>query len=245
MDHLAYHAQIRQLFTEAVTGPENRLDLARAALLIASEEYPGLDSLRYVAKLEAMAAAVRAAVTTTDDPALKIEYLNTYLFEERGFHGNAEEYYDPRNSFLNDVLDRGLGIPITLSVIYMEVGRRVGVPLQGIGMPGHFIMKYADPEEDIYIDPFNKGRMLSREACEELIHQLYGEPVAFQEAFLAPVSKKQILSRILMNLKAIYLHTKDYLKALSVVERLLIIQPNAEQEMKERAALRNLIQMLN
>jgi regulator of sirC expression with transglutaminase-like and TPR domain len=246
MDHLAYQAQIRQLFIKAVTGPENRLDLARAALLIASEEYPGLDSLRYIAKLEVMAAAVRPAVTTTDDPTLKIEYLNAYLFEERGFRGNAEEYYDPRNSFLNDVVDRRLGIPITLSIIYMEVGRRVGMPLQGVGMPGHFIMKYAEPEEEnIYIDPFNKGRILSRQACEELIQQLYGEPVPFQETFLAPVSKKQILARVLMNLKAIYIHTKDYLKALSVVERLLIIQPDAEQEMKDRAALRNLIRMLN
>jgi regulator of sirC expression with transglutaminase-like and TPR domain len=245
MDYLAYQAQIRQLFIEAVTGPENRLDLARAALLIASEQYPGLDILRYVAKLEVMAAAVRPAVTTTDDPTLKIEYLNAYLFEERGFRGNAEEYYDPRNSFLNDVVDRGLGIPITLSILYMEVGRRVGMPLQGVGMPGHFIMKYAEPEEDIYIDPFNRGRMLSRQACEELIQQLYGEPVPFHETFLAPVSKKQILARMLMNLKAIYIQTKDYLKALSVVERLLIIQPDAEQDMKDRAALRNLIRMLN
>ena len=171
MDHLAYQAQIRQLFTEAVTGPENRLDLGRAALLIASEEYPGLDILRYVAKLEVMAAAVRPGVTTTDDPTLKIEHLNAYLFEERGFRGNSQEYYDPRNSFLNDVLDRRLGIPITLSIVYMEVGRRVGMPLQGVGMPGHFIMKYADSEEDIYIDPFNKGRILSREACEELIQE--------------------------------------------------------------------------
>jgi len=245
MDYLAYQAQIRQLFIEAVTGPENRLDLARVALLIASEQYPGLDILRYVAKLEVMAAAVRPAVTTTDDPTLKIEYLNAYLFEERGLRGNAEEYYDPRNSFLNDVVDRGLGIPITLSIVYMEVGRRVGMPLQGVGMPGHFIMKYAEPEEDIYIDPFNRGRMLSRQACEELIQQLYGEPVPFHETFLAPVSKKQILARMLMNLKAIYIQTKDYLKALSVVERLLIIQPDAEQEMKDRAALRNLIRMLN
>jgi regulator of sirC expression with transglutaminase-like and TPR domain len=245
MEYLAYQAQIRQLFTEAVTGPESRFDLARAALLIACEEYPGLDSLRYIAKLEVMAAAVRPAVTTTDDPALKIEYLNAYLFDERGFRGNAEEYYDPRNSFLNDVVDRGLGIPITLSIVYMEVGRRVGMPLQGVGMPGHFIMKYAEPAEDIYIDAFNRGRMLSRQACEQLVQQLYGEAVPFQESFLAPVSKKQILARVLMNLKAIYIHTKEHLKSLSVVERLLIIQPDAEQELKDRAALRHLIQMLN
>jgi regulator of sirC expression with transglutaminase-like and TPR domain len=245
MNHLAYQAQIRQLFTEAVTGSENRLDLARAALLIASEQYPGLDILRYVAKLEVMAAAVRPGVTTAEDPVQKIEHLNTYLFEERGLRGNSQEYYDPRNSFLNDVLDRRMGIPITVSLVYMEVGRRVGMTLQGVGMPGHFIVKYVEAGQDIYIDPFNKGRILSREACEELIQQVYGEPVPLQETFLATVTKKQLLARLLMNLKAIYMHTKDYLKALSVVERLLIIQPDAEQEVKDRAALRNLIGMLN
>jgi regulator of sirC expression with transglutaminase-like and TPR domain len=245
MEHLAYQAHSRQLFTEAVTGPENRLDLGRAALLIASEEYPGLDILRYVARLEAMAAAVRPRVGTTDDPREKIDSLNTYLFEERGFRGNTQQYYDPRNSFLNDVIDRKLGIPITISVVYMEVGRRVEMPLQGVGMPGHFIVKYADAEEDIFIDPFNQGRVLSRQACAELIREMYSEPVPFQEAFLAPVTKKQIIARILMNLKAIYLHTTDHRKALSVVERLLLIQPDAEQEVKDRAALRNLIGMLN
>jgi regulator of sirC expression with transglutaminase-like and TPR domain len=245
MDHLAYQVQIRQLFVEAMSGTDNRLDLGRASLLIAGEEYPGLDILRYVAKLEAMAAAVRPGVLTTDDPIAKIEHLNRYLFEERGFRGNSQEYYDPRNSFLNEVLDRRLGIPITLSVVYMEVGRRVGMPLQGIGMPGHFIMTYAEAEEELYIDPFNAGRILSRAACEELLQDVYGEAVPFQETFLAPVSKKQILSRMLMNLKAIYLHTKDYLKALSVVERQLIVQPDSEQDLKDRAALRNLIGMLN
>jgi regulator of sirC expression with transglutaminase-like and TPR domain len=192
-----------------------------------------------------MAAAVRTTVTTTDDPTLKIACLNAYLFDERGFRGNADEYYDPRNSFLNDVMDRRLGIPITLSIIYMEVGRRVGMPLQGIGMPGHFLMKYAEPGTDIYIDAFNRGRILSRRGCEELVQELYGEPVALQESFLAPVTKKQILARVLMNLKAIYIRTKEHLKALSVIERLLIIQPGLEQEIKDRAALRNLIGMLN
>jgi regulator of sirC expression with transglutaminase-like and TPR domain len=245
MDYLADQTNSRQLFAEMVQGPEHRIDLARAALLIASEEYPGLDILRYVAKLEAMAAAVRARTAGTEDPLAKIAQLNRYLFGERGFQGNAEDYYDPRNSFLNEVIDRRLGIPITVSVIYIEVARRIGLPLQGVGMPGHFIVKHPGPEEDIYIDPFNRGRLLSREACEELVQQIYGEPVPFQETFLATVSKKQILSRLLSNLKAIYIQRQQYLKALSVVERLLLIDADAEQELKDRAALRNLIGMLN
>jgi regulator of sirC expression with transglutaminase-like and TPR domain len=245
MDYLADQANSRQLFTDMVQGPENRIDLARAALLVASEEYPGLDILRYVAKLEAMAAAVRGPIADAEDPRTKIDHLNLYLFAERGFRGNAQDYYDPRNSFLNEVIDRQLGIPITISVVYIEVARRIGLPLQGVGMPGHFIVKHTGPEEDIYIDPFNKGRILSREACEELIQQIYGEPVPFQEAFLAAVTKKQILARLLSNLKAIYMQRKQYLKALSVVERLLLINADAEQELKDRGALRNLIGMLN
>lgn len=245
MEHMAYHAVSRRLFTEMVTGPEDRIDLGRAALVIASEEYPGLDILRYVAKLEAMAAAVRARLIDGQDPLTKIRCLNAYLFGERGFRGNSDSYYDPRNSFLNAVLDRGLGIPITLSVVYMEVGRRIEFPLQGVGMPGHFIVKPVGLEDEIYIDPFNAGRVLSREDCQELVQEMYGEQVPFHATFLEPVTKKHILTRILSNLKALYVQTRQYLKALSVVERLLLIQPTAEQEVKDRAALRNLVSMLN
>jgi len=245
MEQMAYLAVSRRLFTELVAGPEDRIDLGRAALVIASEEYPGLDMLRYVAKLEAMAAAVRARLTDTQEPLSTIQCLNAYLFGERGLRGNSNAYYDPRNSFLNAVLDRGLGIPITLSVVYMEVGRRIQFPLQGVGMPGHFIVKPVGLEEEIYIDPFNAGRVLSREACEELVQEMYGGQVPFDATFLEPVTKKQILARILSNLKAIYVQTQQYLKALSVVERLLLVQPGAEQEARDRAALRNLVSMLN
>ena len=245
MDHLAFQANARQLFADMVQGSEADIDLGKAALLIASEAYPGLDLLRYVAKLEAMAAAVRPQIAAAEDGLGKIEALNAYLFQELGFRGNPQQYYDVRNSFLNEVLDRKLGIPITISVVYIEVGRRAGMSLHGVGMPGHFIVRYDSPDDVMFIDPFNRGRILSRTACEELIQQIYGEPVPFQETFLATVTAKQLLSRMLGNLKAIYLQEKDYLKALSVVERLLLIQPRAEQELKDRAALRNLIGMLN
>jgi len=245
MDHLAYQAVSRQLFADMVTGPEERVDLGRAALLMAGEAYPGLDILRYVARLEAMAAAVRPRLADAEHVRTKVAHLNTYLFEEQGFQGNANEYYDPRNSFLNEVIDRKLGIPITLSVVYMEVGRRLGLTLQGVGMPGHFLVKHTGPAGYIYLDPFNRGRILSRQACEELFQQFYGEQAPFQGTFLAPVTKKQVLARLLSNLKAIYLQTKDYLKALAVVERLLLLQPTSEQDTKDRAVLRNLVGMLN
>src|ERR687887_666743 len=161
MDHLAYQANARQLFTEMVQGPEPRIDLGRAALLIASEEYPGLDVLRYVAKLEAMAAAMRRRAFRAAEPMAKIERLNVYLFDELGFRGNSQDYYDPRNSFLNEVLDRRLGIPITLSVVYLEVAARVGLAVQGVGFPGHFLVKHVAGERAIFIDPFNRGELLS------------------------------------------------------------------------------------
>jgi regulator of sirC expression with transglutaminase-like and TPR domain len=245
MEHLPFLTNARELFTEMLQGAEDAIDLGKAALLIASEEYPGLDLLRYVAKLEAMAATVRPQIAAANDAPGRIEALNAYLFETQRFRGNAREYYDPRNSFLNEVLDRKVGIPITISVVYVEVGRRTGMRLRGVGMPGHFIVKYEDPDEQMFIDPFNGGHILSRAACEELIQQIYGEPVPFQETFLAAVTPKQLLARMLHNLKAIYLHEKQYLKALSAVERLLLIQPGAEPELKDRAALRNLIGMLN
>jgi regulator of sirC expression with transglutaminase-like and TPR domain len=245
MDHLAFQANARQLFADMVQGAEEDIDLGKAALLIASEEYPGLDLLRYLARLEAMAAAVRPQIAAAEDAQQKIEALNAYLFQEQRLRGNTQEYYDPRNSFLNEVLDRKLGIPITIAVVYIEVGRRAGMPLQGVGMPGHFIVKYDGSEAEIFIDPFHGGRILSRAGCEELIQQIYGEPVPFQETFLATVTPKQLLSRMLQNLKTIYLQGKRYLKALSVVERLLLLQPDAEQELKDRVALRNLVGMLN
>jgi regulator of sirC expression with transglutaminase-like and TPR domain len=244
MDDMAYQATARGRFIEMVRGSEARIDLGRAALLVASEEYPGLDMLRYVAKLEAMAAAARRRLAAAEDPLVKIQRLSTYLFEERGFRGNADAYYDPRNSFLNEVLDRRVGIPITLSIVYMEVGRRVDIPLQGVGMPGHFILQYMG-SDDVYIDPFNGGRVLSRTACQELVQEMYSGQLPFEDTFLEPVTKKQMLARVLLNLKAIYVHRKSYVKALSVVVRLLLIQPEAEQEIKDRVALRNLIGMLN
>lgn len=244
MDKLAYQATARRRFTEMVRGPEARIDLGRAALLIASEEYPGLDILRYVAKLEVMAAAVRPRLADVEEPLVKIQRLSTYLFKERGFRGNTDQYYDPRNSFLHAVLVRKLGIPITLSIVYMEVGRRVELPCEGVGMPGHFLVKHVGVD-DVYVDPFNGGRILSREACQALLQELYSGQLTFQDSFLDPLTKKQILARMLQNLKAIYVQAKDYPRALSAVERLLLIQPGAEQEEKDRAALRNLVGMLN
>ena len=224
-------------FARLVSRPETAIDLAEAALLIAKEEYPTLEVGRYLSSLDAMAAEIRDRVGCAEDPHRLISGLGDYLFREQGFRGNADDYYDPRNSFLNDVLDRRTGIPITLSTLYMEVGRRLGVRLHGVGMPGHFLVKYVGPDEEIVIDPFNGGAIVSSADCQRILDRTYKGKLAFEPRFLAALGTRQILVRMLNNLKAIYFNTQAYAKALSVVERLLILEPEAPTGIRDRGLL--------
>jgi regulator of sirC expression with transglutaminase-like and TPR domain len=227
----------RQRFAGLVSRPETAIDLAEAALVIAQEEYPKLEVAHYLSCLDGMGAEVRARVGSVEDPHRLIAALGDYLFREQGFHGNSDDYYDPRNSFLNDVLDRRIGIPITLSAVYMEVGRRLGLRLHGVGMPGHFLVKYVGADEEILIDPFNGGALLSHADCQRILDRIYQGKVAFEPRFLAAVGTRQILSRMLNNLKATYFKKQDFAKALSVVERLLIIEPGSATEVRDRGLL--------
>jgi regulator of sirC expression with transglutaminase-like and TPR domain len=227
----------RQTLARLLQGPEGALDLAVGALLIAQEEYPELDVGQYLARLDAMAGQIAARLVPGSSPREVIAGLNRYLFEELGFHGNADRYYDPRNSFLNEVLDRRTGIPITLSTVYMELGRRLEFPLLGVGFPGHFLVKYASGGTEIILDPFHRGTILSHEACAERLRRMYGDRIAFEASLLLPVGPRQILGRMLTNLKAIYLQSHQYAKALAAVERLLLLAPDAPQELKARAVL--------
>jgi regulator of sirC expression with transglutaminase-like and TPR domain len=224
----------RQLFTEMVRRPEEEIDLDRAALLIAKEEYPALEVEEYLRRLDRMAQEVRRRLEGIRDPLGVIQTMNRYLFEEEGFTGNTEHYYDPRNSFLNEVLDRKTGIPILLSLLYMEIGRRIEFPIFGVGFPGHFLVKSPSEHGEILIDPFNKGAILSYTDCQARLDQIYGGTVRFQEQFLAKATKKQILTRILQNLKGIYIREQNYPKAFSAIERILLINPNHPQEIRDR-----------
>ncbi len=227
----------RQRFAGLVSRPESAIDLAEAALVIAQEEYPQLEVARYLCCLDEMGADVLARVGPTEDPHRLIAGLGDYLFREQGFHGNTDDYYDARNSLLNDVLDRRTGIPITLSTVYMEVGQRLGLRLHGVGMPGHFLVKYLGPDEEIVIDPFNGGALLSHADCQRLLDKIYQGKVAFEPRFLAIVGTRQILTRMLNNLKAIYFKKQELAKALSVVERLLILEPGTATEVRDRGLL--------
>jgi len=225
----------RDMLQKMMQQPDEQISLARAALVVAAGEYPDLDPAKYIQRLDAMAAAIGERITGEMDFMHVIERLNQYLFEEEGFVGNAQDYYDPRNSFLNDVMDRKTGIPITLSTVYLEIAERLKMPLVGVGLPGHFLVKH--PYFDILIDPYSKGRILSEEDCRQQMNDLMGDSVPFDKCYLEAVSKRHIIGRMLNNLRSIYMNARQFPKALLITEMALVIQPDAPHEWKHRAAL--------
>ncbi len=226
-------AESRERLSELSGLSEEHLDLGKAALLIAKEEYPDLDVPCYVDRLDALADRFQRRASSD----CGVLALNTYLFGEAGFAGNTESYYDPRNSFLNEVLDRRLGIPITLATLYMEIARRVGVRVEGIGLPGHFLLRYAGPEGTFYIDAFNRGEFLSEDDCRLRFREVNDRDLRFRPEFLQAVTKRQMLTRMLCNLKGIYIQAGDWCRAVSATERILLLNPEASGEMRDRGLL--------
>jgi regulator of sirC expression with transglutaminase-like and TPR domain len=222
-------------------GPEvedEKIDLIRAALMIARGEYPDLDIETYAGRVEELARRV-AALAPDLHPQGTLSALKHVLFEELKLRGNREDYYDPRNSFLNDVLDRGLGIPITLSIVYMEVARRVGLHLFGVGLPGHFLLKrYNEDGQEMLIDCFNRGDVVSRQDCQSKLDEIYSGEMKMRPEFLHPISRRQILMRMLNNLKTVYLSTRNFRKALAIADLILVIYPRSAEDVKQRALLR-------
>ncbi len=224
-------------FREAIDCPEDQIDLGRAALAIARQEYPDLKIDDYLSQLDGLGQVVELRIGDERNPYRIIAALNTVLFKELGFQGNRSEYYDPKNSFLNDVITRKKGIPISLSVVYMEVARRVGLSLEGIGFPGHFLVKYDDGDVEILIDVFNGGEIRAREDLDRMLQQLYRGQVSYQPGFVAALGKRDILRRMLNNLKWIYLERGEPLKTLSVLDQLVILDPSAASEIRDRGLL--------
>ena len=220
-------------FAELTGRPDGRVDLARAALAIARWEYPGLAVDAYLERLDALARGVDGARRSTD-PVGRLHRLREYLFVEQGFAGNREDYYDPRNSFLNDVLDRRQGIPITLSLVLMEVGKRLGLAVEGIGLPGHFIVGARLDDSQILLDPFNAGALLTPEACEKLVGRALGRKVALKPENFAAVTRRQFLGRMLANLKGIYWQREAWDRVVGVIDRLLVLDPKAAGEWRDR-----------
>ncbi|HEX9016311.1 MAG TPA: transglutaminase-like domain-containing protein [Chloroflexota bacterium] len=228
----------RQEFETLVRRPDADIDLAAASLLIARHEYPELKIPSYLHRIDEMAATVMDLIGSERHPITVAGGLSRYLFCDLGLSGAVEEYFDPRASYLSDVIDRGRGIPITLSVLYMEVARRAGFKVDGVGLPGHFVVKHPHPTGDVFVDPFNRGLVLSSEQCAEKVREIYDGAVEFQPCMLGAVTKRQILSRSVHNLKTIYAASREPRKALQMVELLLVIAPWDLDEIRDRGLLR-------
>ncbi len=222
-------------FRQAVDRGEDKIDLGRAALTIALSDYPDLDIAAYLARMDQLAVEVTQRCDGSGEVYNSIAALNYVLYERHGFRGNNADYYDPKNSFLNEVIERKTGIPITLSILYMEVARRVGLSLSGVGFPGHFLVKHAQNGAEIVIDPFQQGVIQSREALTRMLGGLYGGAVELQDEYLNPASSKEILRRMLGNLKGIYAKSNDLIKLLSVLDQAIILEPGAAGEVRDRA----------
>lgn len=216
--------------------------LVPAALAIAGVEYPALDGGPYLQRLERMAEAAAGRLRRYDGaPAsTRIATLNAYLYEELGFSGNREHYDDPRNSFLNEVLDRRLGIPISLAVVYLEIGRGAGLRLEGVNFPGHFLVRSpagAGEMEDLIVDPFHAGAILSEVDCRHLLRQHLGEEAAFDHGLLATATRQHIVVRMLVNLKRLYVRMRSFPQARAIADLLLAVDPSALSELRDRGLL--------
>lgn len=212
--------------------PEERMDVLTGTLLVAKDEYPGLDVAREHARVDAIAAPLgRLEGYGAEEQAAR---LAAHLFSTLGFRGNTDEYYDPRNSFMNDVLDRKLGIPITLSVLYVEVARRAGVVANGIGFPGHFLARIETGlPEPLVVDPFSAGRAVGRPTLESMLP----EGMRLDRSALAPASPRSIVQRMLANLKAIYATRGELARLLVVLSRLLELDPELADDRRDRGLI--------
>ncbi|HZD05481.1 MAG TPA: transglutaminase-like domain-containing protein [Longimicrobiales bacterium] len=227
----------RQLFVEEARRPEEDLDLARAALLVAREEYPQLPVERYLGRLDQLAEEVKDRLDEETAPPVVLQEVRRTLFDRHGLRGNKEAYYDPRNSFLNDVLDRGLGIPLTLGIILLEVGWRLGLPLEGVDFPHHFLVRFRGDALNLLVDAFDGGRTRFHDEAQGLLDRVYGGTVRLREDFLRTASRRDMLVRMLRNLKGIYINARDDRRALGAVERILLLRPDLPSERRTRGML--------
>ena len=227
----------RQEFTREVDRPQGEVDLARAALLVAREEYPQLPVERYLGRLDQLAEEVKDRLDNETAPPVVLQELVATLYHRNGFRGNRKAYYDPRNSFLSDVLDRRTGIPLTLGMVVLEVGWRLGLPLEGVNFPGHFLVRLRGEGLNLLLDPFDRGRIRFEDQAQELLDRVYGGMVRVRDDFLRSASRRDMLVRLLTNLKGVYVNVHDHRRALAAVERILIIHPTAPAEIRDRGTL--------
>lgn len=227
----------RQFFYQEIHQPDDQISLERAALYLALEEYPELDVEAYLNALDTMAMEVEERLPAEPYPLRILQTINRYLYDDLGFKGNTEDYYSPRNSFLNDVIDRRTGIPITLSLIYLAIAKRIDFPMVGIGMPGHFLIRPAVADMEIFVDAFNQGEILFPQDCKDRLAQLFGQSFELQPSFLQVVTPRQFLARMLTNLKVIHLEQGNLEKSLAAIERILLLFPDSAIDLRDRGIL--------
>jgi len=224
---------------QVLSGPEEAIDLAEAALLIATHAYPDLDVAHHLARIEVLAKTLESRIQPDSGPSQRILALNQYLFAELGFTANEKDYYDPRNSCLNEVLDRRVGIPITLSLLYMEIGARIGLPLEGVSFPGHFLVKCALPEGTVVLDPYAGGVSLGAADLQKRLRDVRGDEdsSAIVASVLSAAGKKEIVLRLLRNLKAIYLRSQQFDRALPILDWIIATVPDQPPELRDRGMI--------
>lgn len=224
-----------KLLSNMVGQADEDIDLAKAALYISSQEYPDLDVDYYVGMLDALASEADQYIGQRQDLRSGIQLLSRYLFDVQKFRGNDGDYSDPLNSYLNEVLDRRTGIPITLSLVYMEVASRLGMVFEGIGLPGHFVIRTGPLEDELYVDAFNGGATLTRGDCERMVNDLFQGKIEFTEEHLRPYTKREFLVRLLNNLKNNYFNAEDYHRAIAAADMIAIIDPSLKRNLRDRA----------
>ncbi|MBI4203135.1 MAG: transglutaminase family protein [Chloroflexi bacterium] len=227
----------RRLFTEMVSPPEQEVDLTRAALYIAGEERPRLDVDACLETLDELGYRVKEAVPWKGSPREQLEAFGQYLSSVEGFIGDPEDNLGEGHNYLDQVLESKWGSDISLSILYKVIGSRCGLLLEGIGLPGHFILSHRARGETQYLDPYHHGRLMTREDCEASVRERYKGQVPFKEEFLLPYDKKQMLVRLLTSMKVSYFQSKDYVRALAASDRIAIIDPNLSVNVRERARL--------
>jgi regulator of sirC expression with transglutaminase-like and TPR domain len=217
---------------------EPEFDLIEASLWIAAEAYPDLDVDHELERVRLIAAEGARRVFGHRNPFARLDGLNTFLFEELGFRGNAQDYNNPLNCYINELLDRRLGIPLTMSMVYLDVARAAGFDARGVGLPGHFVVRLDQDERTLIADPYHGGQIITEEDCRQLVGRTTGRPSLFKRSMLAGTDNRSMLGRLLLNLKHIFVEREDYASALGAVERLLLIKPGDVTELRDRGFLK-------
>lgn len=236
MEHriLTHPMAARERFRNIVDLPDRLIDLTEAALVIALEEYPSLQVGGYLEQIDEWSDAIRDRTEGSSDIERIVGEINRFLFEQEGFHGAAGDYYDPRNAYLNEVLDRHAGLPIALSILYIEISRRVGIEMEGVSLPGRFLVKVTGPWGELLIDPFDGGRVLTSHECQLILDRVYGGGVKLREHHLRPDSRHDVLARVLSHIKAIHLARGETERAIADIDRLLMLDREDPYELRDR-----------